>query len=181
MPSWGNFLQQDWINSLGWMLLHSLWQHALIAIGCALLLFFNRYRSANSQYLIALGGVVAATSISAITFYKYQQASIQISIRPQVSNKSTLLANDYGVLNIIDILNANIGSITLLWLVGITVYGLKILWDFKSCQQLKNQHLTVIPEKWNEILAQLATKVGITKKLNCVFHSCQQFLVSLAI
>lgn len=165
MPSLGNFLQQDWINSLGWMLLHSLWQHALIAIGCALLLFFNRYRSANSQYLIALGGVIAATSISAITFYKYQQASIQISIRPQVSNKSTLLANDYGFLNIIDILNANIGSITLLWLVGIVVYGLKILWDFKSCQQLKNQHLTVTPEKWNEILAQLATKVGITKKI----------------
>lgn len=161
----GNFLQQDWINSLGWTLLHSLWQHALIAACCALLLFYSRYGSANSRYLIALGGSVTAAFISALTFYNYQQASTEVILRPQQAHTLKPLLNSPEVLDILDIINAHMDSLTLMWLVGVIVYGIKILWAYISCQQLKKCSLTATPEKWQRIFAQLAAKVGITNKV----------------
>jgi beta-lactamase regulating signal transducer with metallopeptidase domain len=161
----GNLLQQDWVNSLGWTLLHSLWQHALIALCCALLLFVSRFGSANSRYLIALGGVVLAAVISSITFYKYQQASTEIIIRPLPENTLKPLLNSPDVLNIVGLINAHIASITLVWLLGIIVYGLQILWNYKSCQRLKNHSITATPEKWQGIFTQLAAKIGITNKI----------------
>jgi len=165
MPIIEHFLQQDWINSLGWALLHSLWQHALIATCCAVLLFCNRYGSANSRYLIALGGIVLAAVISALTFYNYQQASTEIILRPQQAHTLKPLLNSPEVLDILDIINAHMSSIMLMWLTGVIAYGMKILWAYRSCQQLKNQSLTATPEKWQHIFAQLATKIGITNKI----------------
>ncbi|MEN0038073.1 MAG: M56 family metallopeptidase [Cellvibrio sp.] len=165
MPITAHFLQQDWINSLGWALLHSLWQHALIATCCALLLFFNKYGSANSRYLIALGGILVATFTSALTFYNYQQASTEIILRPLQNHTLKPLINSPEVLDILDIINAHMDSIALMWLTGVIVYGMKILCAYKSCQQLKNQSLTATPVKWQHIFAQLATKIGITNKI----------------
>lgn len=164
MLSLGSFLQQDWINSLGWTLLHSLWQHALIALCCTMLLFANRHRSASSQYLIALCGLVISAFISAITFYKYQRASTEIIIQPLQATNLTQLISNSEILSIVDIINAHTDSIAFLWLAGVIVYGLKILWAYKTCQQLKNQSFTTTPEKWQGIFAQLATKVGVSPK-----------------
>ncbi len=165
MLALGNLLHQDWINSLGWTLVHSLWQHALIALCCALLLFFNRSGSANSRYLTALGGVALATVISAITFYKYQQASAEIIIQPLQAGRLQPLRDNPDVLNIVTTINAHTGSITLVWLLGIFVYGLKILLAYQSCQRLKNKAITATPENWLGIFAQIAAKIGIAGKV----------------
>ncbi|HTF95349.1 MAG TPA: M56 family metallopeptidase [Cellvibrio sp.] len=160
-----NLLQQDWINSLGWTLLHSLWQHALIAICCALLLTLNKQGSANSRYLTSALGVFLSALTSAITFYQYQQASSEIVIRP--SQTSTLIPQFYepNVLSMLDVISAHIGSITFVWLLGVAVCGLRMLLAYKYCQQLKKHFITATPEKWQDIFAMLATKVGITSNI----------------
>lgn len=160
-----DILQQDWINSLSWMLLHSLWQHALIAFLCMLLLLSTRQAYANTRYVIAFGSLVMSTLISAVTFIRYQQANSEIVMKPAQQGSATPFFSTTDVASLLNIVNNNIGSITLVWLAGILLYSLKILFDYRFCQHLKNQHLTATPQKWQEIFENLAVKSGITSNI----------------
>ena len=160
MHTFLQFLQQDWIHSLGWTLLHSIWQHTLIAISCALALAFTRHFSSNTRYLIALVSLALSALISAITFYQYQQASTQIILQPaQKTNAMTSFA-DENFSSVVQLINGHINSLVVIWLVGFLVYSLKILLEYRYCQQLKNSHIIATPEQWQTIFTTLVDKVG---------------------
>lgn len=161
MPVLEGLLQQDWVNSLGWALLHSLWQHALIALNCALLLFFNRQASANSRYVISFSCMLLAMLTTGITFYRCQQASSEIVMRPLQVETVMLQNYESEAINVLSIINTHIDSFMLVWLFGIVVCGLKVLLAYKSSQKLKNSCLTGTPQKWKEIFAGLVRKMGI--------------------
>lgn len=165
MQTMMDFLQQDWINSLGWTLLHSLWQYALIAGVCALILFFAKPFSANFRYLIALSSLAIGTLISAITFYKYQQASIEIIIKPSQQNSAMQFFTENNGFNLVSFIDNFMNSVVIAWLFGFLIYSLKILLNYRYCQHLKNQHLSPTPEKWQSIFTELAAKVGITSAI----------------
>lgn len=165
MQTMMDFLQQDWINSLGWTLLHSLWQYALIATVCALILFFTKPFSANFRYLIALSSLAVGILISAITFYKYQQASIEIIIKPSQQNSAVQFFTENNGFNLVSFIENFMNSVVIAWLFGFLIYSLKIFLDYRYCQHLKNQHLSPTPEKWQRILTELAAKVGITSAI----------------
>ena len=160
MHTFLHFLQQDWIHSLGWTLLHSLWQHALIAISCALALAFTRHVSSNTRYLIALVSLVLSALISAITFYQYQQASTQIILRPAQKTNAMESFADENLSNAVQLINGHINSFVVIWLVGFLVYSLKTLLEYRYCQQLKNSHIIATPEQWQTIFTTLVDKVG---------------------
>ncbi|MDZ4262964.1 MAG: M56 family metallopeptidase [Pseudomonadota bacterium] len=160
-----HILQQDWINSLGWTLLHSLWQYALIAISCALLLLFTRNFSSNTRYLIALGSLVLGTLISAITFYHYQQASVQIILQPAKQTAAITLFASENLFGLVSVINDHINNLVVIWLVGFLVYSLKTLLDYRYCQHLKNKHIIATPEQWQSIFAMLVDKVGASPNI----------------
>jgi beta-lactamase regulating signal transducer with metallopeptidase domain len=160
-----HILRQDWINSLGWTLLHSLWQHALIAIGCALLLLITRHFSSNARYLIALGSLVFGTLVSAITFYHYQQTSAQIILQPVKQAAAITLFADENLFGLVNIINGQINNLVVIWLVGFLVYSLKTLLDYRYCQHLKNKHTIATPEQWQSIFAGLVDKVGASPNI----------------
>lgn len=153
--------QQDWIYSLGWTLLHSLWQHALIAFLCALLLFFARTFSSNTRYLIALASLLLGMLVSAITFYQYQQASITIILRPATHAGFTQFFNSDELFSLAGFINHYLDNIVFVWLCGFLAYALKAILDYRYCQSIKNQQIIPTPEKWLPIFAALAQQVGI--------------------
>ena len=67
-----NFLDQilaaDWITRLGWTLLHSLWEIALVTAVLALLLSLLRRGSANMRYLTACGGLTVMAIVPLVTY-----------------------------------------------------------------------------------------------------------------
>lgn len=158
-------LQQDWINWLGWTLLHSLWQYAVIATCCALSLFFTRGLSANARYLIAFGSLVLCALMSAITFFNYQQASSEIIMQPAQNSAAIQVFAEKNLFSLVRIINEHINSLVITWLCGFLVYSLKTLLDYRYCQYLKNQHITSTPEKWQSIFATLAAKVGVNPSI----------------
>lgn len=160
-----HILRQDWINSLGWTLLHSLWQYAIIAASCALLLFFTKTFSANARYLIALGSLVLGALISAITFYNYQQASAEIIIRSTKQVAATPFFAEENLFNLVSFINEHINSLVVIWLCGFLVYSLKALQDYRYCQQIKNQHIISTPEQWQSLFATLVTKIGVNPNI----------------
>ncbi len=160
-----HILRQDWINSLGWTLLHSLWQHAIIAASCALLLLFTKHFSASTRYLIALGSLMLSAIISAITFYNYQQASAEIIIHSTKQVATTPFFAEKNLFNLVSFINEHINSLVVIWLCGFLVYSLKALQDYRYCQQIKNQHIISTPEQWQSLFATLVTKVGVNPRI----------------
>lgn len=160
-----HILRQDWINSLGWTLLHSLWQYAIIAASCALLLLFAKHFSANTRYLIALGSLMLSALISAITFYNYQQASAEIIIHSTKQVATTPFFTEKNLFNLVSFINEHINSLVVIWLCGFLVYSLKALQDYRYCQQIKNQHIISTPEQWQSLFATLVTKVGVNPRI----------------
>ncbi|MDO8342956.1 MAG: M56 family metallopeptidase [Cellvibrio sp.] len=158
-------LQQDWINSLGWTLLHSLWQYAIIAAGCALLLFFTKTFSANTRYLIALGSLMLSTLISAITFNNYQQASAEIIMHSTKQVAVIPFFAEKNLFSLVSFISNHINSLVVVWLCGFLVYSLKTLLNYRYCQHIKNHHITSTPEQWQSIFATLVAKVGVNPNI----------------
>ncbi len=156
------FMQQDWINSLGWMLLHSLWQHALIALSCALILAGYRHASANTRYLAALASLLLALFTSATTFYSYQKNSTNIVIHPTLADEPSSLIENSLHWGFVDFINTYINNIAFIWMLVVAAIGIKILVDYRYSQYLKNDNLTTTPEKWNSIFMGLARTIGIS-------------------
>lgn len=165
MQSILHILRQDWINSLGWTLLHSLWQYAIIAASCALLLLFTKHFSANTRYLIALGSLILSALISAITFYNYQQASTEIILHSTKQFAATPFFAEKNLFNLVSFINQHINSLVVIWLCGFLVYSLKTLRDYRYCQQIKNQHISSTPEQWQSLFAALVAKVGVNPRI----------------
>lgn len=165
MPTILNMLQQDWINSLGWTLLHSLWQYAIIAASCALLLLFTKHFSANTRYLIALGSLMLSTLISAITFNNYQQASAEIIMHSTKQVAAIPFFAEKNLFNLASFINGYINSLVVIWLCGFLVYSLKTLLDYRYCQQIKNKHITSTSEQWQSLFATLVAKVGVNPNI----------------
>src|SRR5262245_15386591 len=61
-------LQYPWSVRLGWALLHSLWQGAVLAVMAAVGLYLLRRRSANARYLIGCLALLLAAVAPAVTF-----------------------------------------------------------------------------------------------------------------
>lgn len=160
-----HILRQDWINSLGWTLLHSLWQYAIIAASCALLLLTTKHFSANTRYLIALGSLMLSALISAITFYNYQQTSVEIIMRPVQQVAAIPFFAEKNLFSLVSFIGSHINSIVVAWLCGFLAYSLKILLDYSYCQHIKNQHITSTPEQWQSLFATLVAKVGVNPNI----------------
>lgn len=158
-------LQQDWINSFGWTLLHSLWQYAIIAASCALLLLFTKHFSANTRYLVALGSLVLSALISVITFNNYQQASTEIIMRPVQQVAAMPFFAEKNLFSLVSFISDHINSLVVIWLCGFLVYSLKTFLDYRYCQHIKNQHISPIPEQWQSLFATLVAKVGVNQNI----------------
>ncbi|NQU20499.1 MAG: HEAT repeat domain-containing protein [Candidatus Nealsonbacteria bacterium] len=68
MNFFDQILAADWITRLGWTLLHSLWEIALVTAVLALLLSVLRRGSANVRYLTACGGLAVMAIVPMVTY-----------------------------------------------------------------------------------------------------------------
>jgi|GEM_PF-3660564 len=152
----------EWLNNpvlyaLGWTLLHSLWQGALVALllaGSSLLT-----RSPNARYLGAVVALALVVLSGAVTFgYYFQlvaQAMAQGTDAPQAPLPGLLAAHAW--------LNAYMPHIVLFWLVGFGFFLLRYLGSFYYCQRLKSHWSEPAPALWQERIPVLAERIGLTR------------------
>src|SRR6056297_1678595 len=81
-------------EALGWMLIHSLWQGAIIAVLLLFILYFIKKKSAQIKYFlsfVALMGIVVWAGITFINAYQY--ASEKQVLKTQILNDPGYLKN----------------------------------------------------------------------------------------
>ena len=112
-----HFVEGNWVEQVGWVLLHSLWQITLIAVIYWLLSFLLGKGSAFSRYLVGCAALalMLVAPIATFCLLPSQQVAIADSVEQdqevaslsQLSNEESLapafVASDNSVENLIDI------------------------------------------------------------------------------
>ena len=84
------FINSKLVENLGWTLLHSLWQIALIAFVLFVLLKVFRKSSANARYWISVFALVFAVALPALTFYQLNKTSSANVSNSEISKSKNL-------------------------------------------------------------------------------------------
>ena len=164
MLSLPDILQQDWIYSLAWALVHSLWQFALIAIFCASLLWVTKTFPSAIRYWLSLGCLAVGTLTSVITFYRYQRDQSTIVMHAGSTNEITFLFKNHDTFSIEQFIDNHINELIMIWFCGLFLLTLKLLLNYRHCWQLKNQQLLPTPQQWLINFAMLVKQTGAPQR-----------------
>ncbi|WP_054411457.1 M56 family metallopeptidase [Hymenobacter sp. DG25A] len=101
------FLTPALVRALGWTLVHSLWQGAVVALSLAGLLLLLRRHSAQIRYGAAAVALVAMLALGMVTFGRYYYAEQAAQAQPQSLPFRSLPASLSGAQVILASVNAN--------------------------------------------------------------------------
>ena len=179
------FLSPKLIEALGWTILHSLWQSALVAITLSVLLILLQRHSARIRYTVATAALFSSLLIAGVTFVRtYQQTQPTVSLTVQTpelpasrvtesTNKTSkaLTATNSAkpvlrgaiLVNFKYYFSKHLPAVVLVWLLGMLTMLLKFLGGLAYVQRLKFQKTYGLGTTWNTRLAQMAQSLRVTQ------------------
>src|SRR5216110_2070871 len=139
------------IHTLGWTLMHSLWQCALAAAGLAALLTVVPARAARTRYtlsvatlllmlalpvamVLGMGGEPAWTAVAAQAFTTRMRAAVEPALPSAVA----------------------------LWLGGVVLLSARLASGWVVTRGLATTGTRPVPEAWRQALARLATRLRVS-------------------
>jgi beta-lactamase regulating signal transducer with metallopeptidase domain len=178
-----HFFDAEWIQALGWTLLHSLWQGVIIALLLATVLLIFRKQSANSRYLfgiLGLSGLLASIVITFSLIYIPPLEFTPLDISPNVAT-SAIAEIDHAMINS-DAVNAggeassifsavkfyfeeHMPFIMLLYLIGVLVLTMRLLGELVYIQNLRYSRSQFVAEVWQQKLREIAIKMNVKSKV----------------
>lgn len=183
MNSLALFLSDRLASALGWMVVHVLWQAALIAFLSAVAMLIWRHKPARRRYWTA-NAALAAILLSAIATFAFYYGNAEVD-RPaaamelsvQALDKSKVPADNAPAFStpakpaipdgetFRDYFQDNLPLIVTIWLLGMCMFALRLLGNIGYIYYLKS-HLTIpVDEFWEELLQRLAQQAGIKKSI----------------
>ncbi|RDC65197.1 M56 family metallopeptidase [Adhaeribacter pallidiroseus] len=179
------FLSPKLVEALGWTILHSLWQSALVAITLSVLLILLQRHSARFRYTVATTALFASLLIAGVTFVRtYQQTQPTVSLvmpdsqlQPALvakptskTNTALTKANDAKpmlrgaiLVNFKYYFSKHLPAVVLVWLLGMLTMLLKFLGGLAYVQRLKFQKKYALGSTWNTRLATMAQSLRVTQ------------------
>ena len=168
-----HFLEQSWIQALGWTLLHATWQASLVAITWLIAKRFLKNASAHLRYLAAISALIALIACSAVTFWKVYPNQIEISSSLITVESLSLSSFDVSVapnsvriqegknINWNELLNDIAPWLSLLWILGAAIMGLRFASGIFYLDKLRNKGLQEVDTFWQARSAFIAQKMGL--------------------
>ncbi len=153
------------IQSIGWTIVHSLWQGLIITIIFILLVILFKRRSANARYLIGVGMLVLMILVSLFTFTLVYNSEInqQVLGKPLlVKNTDNIKDNSGGFLSLIQVyFDNNLPAVVTIWLMGMLFFFLKFVSGILYNQRLRHHQTRDVSNDWKDRLQTLARKLMI--------------------
>ncbi len=195
---WETFLPLG--QALGWTVLHSIWQIAIICLGIRILLLFIPLRHSQIRYLFLLAGLIGTFIWSAYQFsYEWNllaahqtsldttevspaQPQLTTNIQepvlvPVMSDAILPTERSYSlrekIAGIHLSLRPYVPLIALSWYLGVILYASSMFFSFFRLKKLRTKNVTLPDKKWLETFEQLKEKMGIKRPV--------QFLLSYSI
>jgi beta-lactamase regulating signal transducer with metallopeptidase domain len=153
------------VDALGWALIHSLWQCAVIAILFAAVNLALRRASANLRYMLAYSALLAMPAAALATFLAlFENHQIAVALPPSMP-VLTRIATDH--LPSAHVATSNplpyLTMVVWFWLAGVVAMSVWSATGWLVAQRLKRRSKRALPEIWQSRLAALAGQLGIRR------------------
>ncbi|HEY2093837.1 MAG TPA: M56 family metallopeptidase [Thermoanaerobaculia bacterium] len=169
----GSIFSSPLAQSIGWALLHLVWQGAIVAAILAAALALMGRRTANARYAISCAALALLPILAAITAWRaYEEPPLPLEggaaiLRAQtlpldVAKAAAVHATRATLRSFGEIAHDALPNVVLLWLVGVTVLSIRLV---VSWSRIKKLALTAEPasETWQRTLARLASGLALQR------------------
>lgn len=158
------------IQSLGWTLLHSLWQGLIVIIVSLLVIRSIPVKWSGARYLVATGALLVIFLSSVATFIYLNDSVKQVS--PEITSfahqanpiQSPQAESNYVaglLLTFISTLQYYLPFIVLCWAAGTILFTIRLFGGWLTVRRLKASAIPV-EDHWSERLQHLVRKLGIS-------------------
>lgn len=167
-------IPDSFLRALGWALVHSLWQGAVIAI--VLLVLLPRLQKARQRYWAAYGSLLAVLMAAVVTFFwKFEPGSALSASNSFFQGTSPegisfLIENQYFKTSIAESfsqwLEANHSLIVAFWLIGFMFFLLRLGSGLWQVHVLRTRGTRLLEADWQEKIQLLSGRIGVLKVVN---------------
>lgn len=172
-----NFISDQMIHSLGWTLIHSLWQGSLIAL--IYFLFTRSFENIDSRrrYNLGILSLIILMGTAGITFWKSFRSYIPISpaspsdwmnlggadLTPSTPTLFEWLQGFF---------NQHLTLIVGIWMIGVLILVAHFTKDCCINHKIRKYHGKPIKGIWEKRLSNLSKKMGVKKIIPMVETAC---------
>ena len=145
------------IHTLGWALVHSLWQDALAAAGLASLLALVPARAARVRYALAaltLAIMLALPLATALRLDAASDAAMPALAAPALTSLVDRISAG---------LEPTLPWFVALWLGGVLVMSARLASGWAATRRLATARTRPVPEAWRQALARLARQLRVSR------------------
>lgn len=184
-----DLISENLINAVGWTILHSIWQGAVVALGFAVLMFSLRRYSSRTRYFVGTMALILVLGISITTFINIYDTGMSASeaVTPVGSAAPVLFGagqtenlNQHGILSSFkEYFTHHLPLIVTLWFLGVLVFVLKLAGGFLYNQRLKSYNNRPLDKSWQNHLLKLCTRFGIKKPMRLLESALVKVPVTL--
>lgn len=180
MKSLDQFFQNDIVHALGWTIIHSFWQGLLVVLVLTVSFVLLRRHSSQLRYLAGYLALLALTLCSVFTFFQVFSkrspgVTVQVSqmtsanVAVDISSASlsepavAMLTEETYWQSLLRFIEGNLPFITMVWMLAVLVLTLRFLAELAYVQRLKYQPGQLPAVAHQDLLNQLAARMGIRK------------------
>lgn len=164
-------LPGEWINALGWTVLHSFWQAALIALIVGVLLYRMPQQPSWRRYWVAHIGwfsIIVCAVITFLTYYHPQgNSGPEMITRLTPEGEVTTLASPSflgSYLHILDdYFNQHLPLIVSLWALGMLFFLLRFLGGLIFLQHLRSYKVQGLSAEWEAKVKEISRQLGLKR------------------
>ncbi|SHI60282.1 BlaR1 peptidase M56 [Hymenobacter daecheongensis DSM 21074] len=180
-----NALSPALVRALGWTIVHSLWQGAVVGLALVGLLLVLRRHSAQVRYNVACVALATMLGLALATFVRHYAIALNttdavaMSTAPVNAAVTTVVSTDFlqhsaapaeavaaaGVPAWLAYFDHNLPLIVAAWLLGLLAMTLRLLGGLAYVQRLRHYRVQPLAAHWSERLAVLAAKAGLKKSI----------------
>ena len=167
-------LPEKLVTALGWTLLHSLWQGALIALLAGVALILLKKHSAAVRYYVTLTALSTIFLLAVVTFLEKYGADAERAAAPAVAYAtapvSTPAEGATGSVLPASFTNSFAGYfaghfplVVLGWAAGVLVLLLRLVGGLAYAARMKSYQVTAAHAQWQEKTDRLAERLGLRR------------------
>lgn len=170
MNALSQLLSSSWIQSIGWTLLHSLWQGLVCFALVALALRSIPSKYSGLRYSISTAGLLLLFSASVVTFLQVQPAAPSTTAMESVFSESLhvikVSVDTISLSNIVQILTGilhrSLPFLVIAWGIGAFAFTLKVLGGYWYINSIRT-NATPLDNFWNDRVQSLASTLAIRR------------------
>jgi beta-lactamase regulating signal transducer with metallopeptidase domain len=164
-----------WIEAIGWMLLHSLWQAAGVALALAVVLCVLRRAPATARYLAACAAMITIVALPVATltrsdaFHRLREFRRGATLGPAIARSvmsgapGPISEPEPAGIRVIDRLDPMLPAIVALWLTGVGGFSLRLLGGWVQARRWATHRTRPLADPWPDRVERLKQRLGLRR------------------